>query len=361
MDNNDNNLFTNMFGVESEEKTTEPLERPEKTNNTEPALVQQPTISSTIQQTPIPSPIPSQAETQINQTINDEIITLDSNDVQIQSAPVEQTVPETQPVIQQQLNQLPQNTYKEIDYSSQPQEVNYKLICIILLVTVVIIVGLFLVYTGVDNYLKENHPKEEIPVVEEPKDEPKPNPEAPKEPVAPINFDLNLSFDNGYTTNVNEYHVKQGFKPTNSEGVVLCENIKPIVYSGVGVQNVSVYIYYKDYQTKKILAINDWQLIDKNNYNEYLTMYQTTASILSGNEHMDTQIRIDEKEYIVQYFMLADLAYNQAVRIPDSKYYFDIKVSYNTPIKNAMNKFISQEGYTNNMYCSTIVTTEASI
>ena len=59
--------------------------------------------------------------------------------------------------------------------------------------------------------------------------------------------------------------------------------------------------------------------------------------------------------------MLADLAYNQAVRLPDSKYYFDIKISYNTPIKKAMNHFITKEGYTNNMYCSTIITNDASV
>ena len=39
----------------------------------------------------------------------------------------------------------------------------------------------------------------------------------------------------------------------------------------------------------------------------------------------------------------------------------DIKISYNTPIKKAMNRFITEEGYTNNMYCSTIITNDASV
>lgn len=374
--NNDNNLFTNMFGVESEETKVEPAQVAAEQSR-DVATVQEPTpvvASSPVvkeqPQSPIPSPIPPQAVTPVNQTANEELITLDSNNVQIQSAPAN-PVPEVppvveqpveQPVIQPQFSPQPQNTYNELDFSQQPKEVNYKLICIILAVTLVIIGALFLAYTGIDNYLKNNPPAQEPPVVEEQqKEEEKPTPQAPVEPAEPIKFDLTLSFDKGDTTDVNEYHVKQGFKPAKSEGVVLCQNISPVIYGGVGVENVMVYIYYKDYQTKKILTINDWQLIDQKNYNEILTMYQTTTAIVSGNEHMDTQIRIDQKEYIVQYFMLADLAYNQAVRIPESKYYFDIKISYNTPIQKAMNKFLTQERYTNNMYCTTIVTSEASI
>ena len=66
--NNDNNLFTNMFGIESEEPKEqiqpEPTPQPVVENN----VMEQPQ-----QPTPIPQPVTEQ------KTIVEEIITLDSN------------------------------------------------------------------------------------------------------------------------------------------------------------------------------------------------------------------------------------------------------------------------------------------
>lgn len=356
--NNDNNLFTNMFGIESEEPKEQVPTEQKNIQTLEPS----PVVESTT--TPTQQPIQTIAPTK---PIQEEIIVLDSN------KPTQEPVVE-QPVVEEQsLNTMNLNSnYIPVQTSFESEDdvidlrnlkpSHYKTISIILGITLLVVLLAFLLYFGLNNYLSKNN-KEEVqePVTNQPAPTPTPEPKPVEPTQPPINFDLDLSFDNGYTQNPNEYHIKQGFDPTNSEGVVLCESIKPIIYGGVGVQNVFVYIYYKDYQTKKLLTINDWQFINQELYNENLMFFQSTSSMLSGNEHLYTQILVDNKEYIIQYYMLADLAYNQAVRLPDSKYYFDIKISYNTPIKKAMNHFITKEGYTNNMYCSTIITNDTSL
>ncbi len=349
---NNNNLFTNMFGIESEEPQLEPEPVSKPIENQIPS--------------PIPSPIPIEQPTEsTQQQVNQEIIVLDSN------KPLEQTQVQSEPV--QHLSNMnytakpatPMN-YQEMDTFAPAKEINYKVICIILVVTLIAVLGAFFLYTGLDSYLENNssnnnEQSEQKPVEENKQEEPKEEPKAPTTPTTPITFDMTLSFDKGYTTKQHEFHQTQAYKPEASEGVIKCETIRKISDPNIGTAKVIVYIYYKDYMTKKLLSVNEWDLINSKIYNEFLIRLQTINSALSENEHLYTQMIVDKKNYLIDYYMLADLAYNQATNIPDSNYYIDVKLSYNAAIKNAMNKFLLDQRYSGNMYCSTLETSQASI
>lgn len=357
MENNNDNLFTNMFGVESEESSVQPVEQP----------VAEPTPVPVVPPTPIPpqQPVTMEQPNQ-NQPVNQEIIVLDSNKPQ-EPEPVPVQPQEPTP----QLNSMNYTAkpvtpldYQNTDPFIPAKETNYKLICIVLVVTLVAVIGAFLVYNGLNSYLEKNsstntEQTEQTPAVDGEKDEQ--SKEEPKAPVQPIVFDMDLSFDKGYTTKTHELHQTQAYKPEASEGVIKCETIRMLSDPNIGTSKVIVYIYYKDYMTKKLLTINEWGLINSKIYNEYLIGLQTINSALSANEHLYTQILVDKTNYLIDYYMLADLAYNQATKIPNSNYYIDIKLSYNAAIKNAMNKFLLDQRYSGNMYCSTLETSQASI
>jgi hypothetical protein len=59
--------------------------------------------------------------------------------------------------------------------------------------------------------------------------------------------------------------------------------------------------------------------------------------------------------------MLINLAYNQAIRVPEEKIYYDVSLSYNIPVKNAMSKYLTDPSFAGNLQCSTLVTSDASI
>lgn len=337
---NNNNLFTNMFGMESEEQ---PLQQPV------PEPVPQPVQSvEPVQQTIKPS-------IQIEQPVIEEIIVLDSN-----PTPIEQ---QTQVVEQPTLNSINSNPTEikenNINYEEQsvPKENIYKPICIILGITLLIVVLAFPLYNVVNNYLysnKEQEVKNEQPT---PQEEPKVE-EQPQTPVLNIEFDLDLSFDKGY--NKDEYQRTSSYKPVSSEGVIKCENKNPIMHDQ-GINNMAIYYYYKDFMVKKLLTVDYLKLNNSTIYNQYINNIQTILSITESNQHLFTKVLVDEHEYRINYYMMADLAYSQAVRIPDSNYYIDITVSYNTPIQSAMNKILGDSNYIGNAYCSTINTQDASL
>ena len=355
MENNDNNLFTNMFGIESEEQ---PISQPQPpTPQQEP--VPQPAVlepQPVAQQAPVEQTI--KPSIQIEQPIVEEIIVLDSNPKPIEQ-PVEQTIEEpTLNSINSVSKELPSSEpiYEETSIS---QENIYKPVCIILGITLLVVVLAFPLYNVVNNYLhttaqQEKNNAEPTPQEEQPKEE------QPQTPVLNIEFDLDLSFDKGYTTNKNEYQRTSSFKPESSEGVVKCEVKNPIIHQD-GINNTALYFYYKDFMVKKILTLDDMTLRSASIYNQYISNLQSIISITASNEHLFTRVLVDEDEYRIKYLMMADLAYSQAVRIPDSDYYLDITVSYNTPIQSAMNKMLGNKDYIGNSYCSTINTQDASI
>ena len=218
--NNDNNLFTNMFGIESEEQpiVETPVQVPAPV--AEPKSAEQPTMQQPV------------VEPQVSKPVVEEIITLDSN------KPIEQPVEEPAPSLET-INMNP--NYQPVKPSHQTNEIddldfdtsnntNYKGLAIILGITLVVVLLAFPLYTGLNNYLSKN--KEETPQDNPTVETPTSNEPTTEEPtLPPINFDMDLSFDKGYTNNPNEYHQTVAYKPEQYEGVIKCENIKTIASS----------------------------------------------------------------------------------------------------------------------------------
>ncbi len=350
--NNDNNLFTNMFGMESEEQpVSEPIPEPTpvlEEQKIEETISVQPTIQPSITIPKLP--------------VEEEIIVLDSN-------PIPQ--PENQPVVEEQqlslstinsnITSMPKEEKFDVDnYTSKDS--SYKTVCIILGITLLIVLAAFPLYSVVNNYLNNNkndnstENKQTIP--QEYKSNEKE--EKPSTPVLNINFDIDATFDKGYTTNQNELNQTQGYQPEVSEGVIKCETINNI-QSQTERAEVEYYFYYKDYMTKKFLAIQKYKFVNLSTYNSNLQALQSLRSIMAQNEHMYTKLLTDTNSYRLDFYMLQDLAYSQAVKVPDSAYYYDSTISYNKPIKSTMNQFLGDQIYVGNMYCSTIVTQDASL
>lgn len=351
--NNDNNLFTSMFGVESEEKN-EPLEQP----------VQQP-VSQPVQQ-PIPNPIPVQPEPttiQPSNQIQEEIIVLDSN--KVVEEPITKIEQQPTNAIEMNLNYQPVKPVHQKDDEDLESEnfkpENYKILCIALGITLAVVLLAFPLYTGLNKYLST--PKEENKeIIEETKNQEnelsEQQPQTPTTP--PINFDMNLSFDKGYTNNANEYKQKTPYKPENYEGVIKCETINKIINSEGQFQSV-VYLYYKDLMVKKYIVIDNIKLNNSRSYNEFISYYQSLQSLTSSNEHLFTELLVSNSTYNINFKMLIDLAYNQAIRVPEEKIYYDVSLSYNIPVKNAMSKYLTDPSFAGNLQCSTLVTSDASI
>lgn len=350
--NNDNNLFTSMFGIESEEQK-KPIQ---------PEATPQPVIENKVVEQPV-QPIQNPQAIQKPTPVVEEIITLDSNKPIVEETPIQ--------VEQPSLNTINMNTnYKPVTPPHQIEEDlsfdtnnpnNYKSLCIILGITLVVVLLAFPLYIGLNNYFSKNADNSDNKVPEQVTPETPEQPTQQEEPSSPpINFDLNLSFENGYSTKPNEYQQKVPYVPESNEGVVKCETIKAI-NSTDGQTQSAVYFYYKDKLVKKVLTIDYIKLKNSQLYNQYLTSYQSFILTLQKNEHLFTKLEVDQNTYRMNFYMLADLAYNQATKIPDSKVYFDVKMSYNTPIKNAMSKFLTDKSFMNNMYCSTLVTADASL
>ncbi len=349
--NNDNNLFSNMFGMESEETPIQqpPVEEPpvqEQSKVEEPPVVQTPIQPST------PTPPPVQ--------VQEEIIVLDSNPKPIEEP---KPVPE-QPISLNTINSNINTMPKEDNYDfndNTSKDSSYKTVCIILGVTLLIVLAAFPLYSVVNNYLnstKENQTIEDKQTIpQEDKNEEKE--EKPKVELN-INFDLDVTFDKGYTTNPNELNQIKGYQPEDSEGVIKCETINNI-QSQTEIAKAEYYFYYKDYMTKKFLAIQKYKFVNLSTYNSNLQALQSLRSVMTQNEHMYTKLLTDTNSYRLDFYMLQDLAYSQAIKVPDSDYYFDSTISYNKPIKSAMNQFLGDQAYVGNMYCSTINTQDASI
>lgn len=348
--NNDNNLFTNMFGIESEEPKEqiqpEPTPQPVVENN----VMEQPQ-----QPTPIPQPVPEQ------KTIVEEIITLDSNKPIVEETPIQ--------IEQPSLNTINMNTnYQPVKPIHQQEDLsfdtnnpnNYKSLCIILGITLVVVVLAFPIYIGLNNYFSKNTDnqnnqpsQEETPSIQK-----QPSQQEPTTPV--INFDIDLSFDKGYTNNQKEYHQTVAYKPEQTEGIIKCENIKTAVTSQGQFKNI-VYLYYKDLMVKKYIQVTDSKLNNSKTYSELVSSYQAFESLTSSSEHLYTKLLVSNASYRINFYMLVDLAYNQAIRVPEENVYYDVLLSYNMPIKNAMNKYLTDPAVSGNFYCSTLATVDTSL
>ena len=185
-------------------------------------------------------------------------------------------------------------------------------------------------------------------------------PEKPKEEVNPIIFDTTLNFDKGYTTNNDELYQTTAFKPTSTEGVIKCENIKAYKTSTYLEKGI-VYIYYRDSRAKKVIISSNQQYNSSSAYNNGVASYAVLKQQIEANKNTEVLIRTSQKDKLIQANILINMAYGKTLKFDGTNLNYYVVFSYDAPINDAMNKILNNQVNRGNMACSTIVSTDASI
>ncbi len=356
--NNDNNLFTSMFGIESEEQQPTPAQPVQQTQpvqegkffSEQPAAPQQP-AEPTIELTP-------------NKPAEEQIFL--SSD----PAPQNQTQPmagQPQMVTQQPMGQpvpqqpMPQPVYQpeytpQTDYMAPSKESNPATIYIIFgLILLVVIVGP-MVFSAVsnmnspvtpnNNQQTEEKTEETVPPVEDEEQ----TPQAPE-----VTFDGSMSFYKELTTNPKELNQTVGYQPTYDRGVIKCGTTKSRNITGA-TQTEEIYLYYENYQVKKSLNITKTKASNKSTYNQLVESGKYLKSLDEQNKNYTFSSKQNASTRTYEATTFFELAYGNKISIPETKYYMYLPYSLNTPIKSAMNKILQKEGFKGISTCSTVVT-----
>jgi hypothetical protein len=356
--NNENNLFTSMFGIESEEEQPSPAQPVQQTQPVQEAkfFTEQPVAP----QQPVPQPVaqsmPQQpTEPTIELTSNkpaEEQIFLSSDPI-----PQNQTMSDNQFNIQMTQQPIQQSEYtQQTDYTAPQKESNPAIIYVIFgLILLVVIVGPMLFgavgnmnspETQNNNQQTEEKNEENVPPVEEKE----PTPQAPE-----VTFDGTMSFYKSLTTNAKELNQTVGYQPTYDRGVVKCGTTKSRTITG-GTQTEEIYLYYENYQVKKSLNITKTKASNKSTYNQLVESgkYLKNLDEQHKNYKFSSKQNASTRTYEATTFF--ELAYGNKITIPETKYYVYLPYSLNTPIKSAMNKILQKEGFKGISTCSTVVT-----
>ena len=375
-DNKDNSLFTEMFGLPSEQPT-EPIKNEQPTEpiiNSSTNIIkkeqveEQINISTSVEEQPTEEVIPLSSETEISslnyQTTKEE--NLNSEPI-IEMTPSKKVVEEIitlspgiveenseapQPIVENNILYSPE--YIQNQVTESPIVNNNKIffnIIISVLTGLSLCLGWYFVYTEFlspdieETKMEEQseEPKEEIeePIVEEPK----------------INFDENLSFYKGLTTNESELYKKQPYTPQEKTGVIKCENISQINQDNLlDVQNV-YYIYYENYLTKKVLFIQTSTFKYQNLYTSTLNSFNELEKAWEGKEGFKYTIKKYPDKNQIENSILINLAYGSYfVTDRDSKVFYRLSFKYNDKVAEVESSIMNIEMNQGNIYCSTVLT-----
>lgn len=381
--NNNDNLFTQMFGLESEQPVTEAPTVP----LTSAPVTEVPTIpTESTTSAPTTQPVPQPQNELINalnfnntsSTQVSQPTTEPQNDIMMlapttQEELEERTTPETEPepIIQETRfnpNSLPTTptdyvptqfpTYETPDiYEENTTQGKYYFKLILIIVGVFAAIGgWFLFYT---NVLKEDNDKEAEQVMqakqEETVEEQEEN-EEPEEPlVYPIQFDEEMNFFHSLTTNENELYQTEPYTPEKTTGVIVCTNLQPYSFGSGAIMN-EYYLYYEDYKLKKTIHN---EISAYSSKEDYATMEQGYAALQqSWADKEGIKVKVNSYPdklafHTVAYF---NLAYgNYFVTDHDSNIYYRLRYDYNDNIKSTMGTLLGIEA--GNLVCSSVITT----
>lgn len=371
--NNNNNLFTSMFGVESEEQPVP--QTPQETKVVQPVIPttnQMPVVEPVAQvsiSTPVEATVIAPPQTPIQAPAVEEIIVLDSHIPAAQPQPVQEEIKqETINSMNIGNNELSLPEQKQDINFSNNDEVpqNYKLIYALMGLAVFIVVVGFPLYNSLTEKLtssvndNSNETKElndsTTTVTEKEND----TQDAQKPSTPTIIFDTSLDFDKGYTTTSSELYQTTAYNPKSTEGVIKCESIQNYAFT-THVEKTIIYIYYRDSRAKKTISSSTLQYTNANTYKEGVESFVKFKQQLAGNQNADILLRAVEEQRILQVNLLIDLVYGKALQIDGLNMNYYVAFSYDAPIKDAMNKIINNDLNKGNMVCSTIVTNDVSM
>lgn len=382
---NNESLFTQMFGLASEQPETLPPK--------EEKVTQEP-VTETIEEKPAVEQIIIKANApvqenngvfqnslnQLNQTTTSPV-TSNPKEQQITLSPTtqkEETIflsdePIKQNVQPEKLeeeeeppkfdpNSIPTEPYEYTpsnNFDDYPLENASKSSVIMKIFLVILCVGgliggWILLYSTVlapeDVQTPNNNQQEEIEEpVEEEKEEEQP------EPPAKIDFSPSLSFYKGLTDNPDELNREYPFEPVNQTGVVLCEFINPLT-DGDTVVEFKAYIYYENYLTKKTYFEQINKVKNQSKFQEYVDAAQVIEEEFEDTESLSATTKIDNSNKIVTVGLFSNLAYGSYSNLGDTGMIFKTNIDYDDNVKTAMAQIYGAENYIGNIKCSSVKT-----
>lgn len=375
-DNKDNSLFTEMFGLPSEQ----PTEPQKMESQTEPVINSSQTIIKENKAEEVEVKIdenPSVVDEPISLNSESDISTLNYQDTEknisntesiIEMTPTKQEVEEiitlTPGIVEEPKNEEEQPIVENnILYSPeyiQPQVTEAPIvkknkivfnIIISILTGLSLCLGWYFVYT---EFLSSDIDETKVEEIEEEKEE---EPEEPIIEEPKLNFDENLSFYKGLTSNEVELYQERPYTPQEKTGVVKCENITPINQDNLlQVQNV-YYIYYENYLTKKVLFVQTSTFQYQNLYNASLNSFDELEKAWEGKKGFKYIVKKYPDKNQIENTILINLAYGSYfVTDRDSKIYYRLSFKYNDKIAEVQKSIMNIEMNQGNLYCSTVLT-----
>lgn len=401
---NEDNLFTQMFGLPSELPDNKNVStQPPQPEPEEQKVVEQPQVVETPpKEEPLPEEKPTienplsslnapkeevqtnQQPIESNQTITltsnkkqDEEVFLSSNITSQEQAEKEMELSKSQeeqiqntfaPSAQVNNNFTEPNPmsinntyYQEVPQTYETPKKGFNSMPIVTILIILVIGGLvvggtyiYKTYLQPSNNNLNNNPPNEEQEDEEQLDiivEPEPEEEIKKV----INFTENFSFNKGYTTNSNELNQKSPFKPIETTGVILCETLAAVKSPTEDIDQ-KLYFYYEENLLKKIIVHNHRNIKDNKTYQDVIT----SGKIIQNKFANQEGFRFTLKEYPgtkkIDTIMYMNLAYGNKVAFTEQKFYFELAYDYNDKIDTTLASLLYEESTLGKIACSSLIT-----
>lgn len=373
---NNDSLFTQMFGLESEQPTElppkeevkevpkieEPVEKaPEqkiiKANNIEETdSVFQNNLSQLNQTLAPKKPLESeQQEMTLSPTKKvEETIFLTDEPIKKEEEEKEEVIEEVKfdpnAIPTEPYDYKPSNNFEQYPLENASKSSVFLKFLLILLCVGGLIGGWILLYSTV------LAPEEEINNTTETEEQETTEEETPEEPeVEKIEFSQSLSFYKGLTDNPDELNREYPYDPENKTGVVLCEFITPLTENNCTVE-LKVFLYYENYLTKKTYSQQVNTLKDDTSFQEYINAAQIMESNFTDSESLSIDSKIDYNNKQVSIGLFSNLAYGSYTNAGDTGLILKTKIDYDDNIKTAMAQIYGIEDFIGNIKCSTVKT-----
>ncbi|MGN1371113.1 MAG: hypothetical protein ACI4XM_02375 [Candidatus Coprovivens sp.] len=359
-ENNNDNLFTQMFGIESEQQTP-PITKEEPIMQENPfqtldSSEQHPNIKEEQNTLEDNKSIQSLNQNNPNKPNNEpDIITLTSTPKEEPNTIKEQP-PQENIIPKFDSNAIPTNQYNQ--YSDNNQLDNDDIstngtglkISLVLIGIIVLSFGWLYFYNFVLNPSTEN-PNQQL---EKNSSTDEKEDEETEEPIV-INFSQNLSFYKGLVDDENELNQETPYEPAAKTGVIKCELIEPLKDSSL-TTNTITYLYYEKNLLKKSYMQQMINISDKNTFTTLANYYKELESQYTNTENFTLDIQIDYISQTITVGIFSNLAYGSYVKSPIEGMNLQIKLNYNDTIKKSMGVLLGAEETLGNVKCSSVKT-----
>lgn len=260
-----------------------------------------------------------------------------------------------QMAIPQQLPQIPKQTMQ----NQPPDEPNAKLFYAVFAIILLIVLVGFPLSTVIQNNFESKTGAGEPIKNQEEKKKPETEDPSPTEPdslqINQISFNMDLKFDKGFVTNEKEINQKEGYLPTNLNGVIRCDLEKPLVTEEVTTY-ASTYLHYENFKLRSAITVTKQVYKDNNIYMNNKDATQVYKTAADKKETLDVEIKQDDVNFTVTNIMHYHLMYGHSTHIEELDKDITFSSIYSTNIKNAIDNTIKSGMNNGIIICGTLNT-----